>query len=292
MAAAPAFRGSRSRWLLPGIRVTVAESQAKKVAFLREVIRTLGLAAEVWPRRVEEMPAERRFDAVTMRAVEKMAATVEDAAEHVREGGWVAALVGSGIEMTGGGRVPDSRARSIGGCCLLAKCSTWNIGILTACGINDHGHRGHGAAAPIAAGTGCALPWVFCNSSLLLRLAKYLRPWHGGVLYWAPSCRLFRSSHSGLWTSRGSGPGLVVAFVLVHDAARDKESSLQTASSQVSDAEAGAVSGEDSATTPGSGDLKARKAQVGLSVPRGTSSWRSASLRPRDAGPREAKRSH
>lgn len=97
----PGFPGLPIQILLPGVRVTVAESQARKVAFLREVIRTLGLNSEVWPRRVEEMPGNRQFDAVTMRAVEKMAATVEDATARVRENGWVAALVGSGIEITG-----------------------------------------------------------------------------------------------------------------------------------------------------------------------------------------------
>lgn len=97
----PGFPGLPIQMLLPGIRVTVSESQAKKVAFLREVVRVLGLKAEVWPRRVEEMPPERGFDAVTMRAVEKMAATVDQAAERARRGGWVAALVGSGIERAG-----------------------------------------------------------------------------------------------------------------------------------------------------------------------------------------------
>jgi 16S rRNA (guanine527-N7)-methyltransferase len=97
----PGFPGLPIQMLLPGVHVTLAESQAKKVAFLREVIRTLGLSAEIWPRRVEEIPAERRFDAVTMRAVEKMTATVEDVGVRVREGGYVAALVGSEIKLDG-----------------------------------------------------------------------------------------------------------------------------------------------------------------------------------------------
>jgi len=111
----PGFPGLPIQILLPGIHVTVAESQAKKVAFLREVIRTLGLRAEVWPRRVEEMPADRRFDAVTLRAVEKMAATVDEAAARVREGGWIAALVGSGIEIAGAEEflIPGSEHRRL-----------------------------------------------------------------------------------------------------------------------------------------------------------------------------------
>ena len=111
----PGFPGLPLQMLLPEVRVTVAESQAKKVAFLREVIRTLGLSAEVWPRRVEEMPPERRFNAVTMRAVERMASTIEHAAARLCEGGWLAALVGSGIEVPGADqfKVPGSEQRRL-----------------------------------------------------------------------------------------------------------------------------------------------------------------------------------
>ena len=111
----PGFPGLAIQMLLPELHVTVAESQARKVAFLREIIRTLGLRAEVWPRRVEEMPPVRLFDAVTMRAVEKMAATVEDAATRAREGGWVAALVGSQISIPGAEEflIPGSENRRL-----------------------------------------------------------------------------------------------------------------------------------------------------------------------------------
>jgi 16S rRNA (guanine527-N7)-methyltransferase len=111
----PGFPGLPIQMLLPGVRVTVAESQARKVAFLREVIRTLGLGTEVWPRRVEEMPSERRFDAVTMRAVEKMAAAMDGAATRVRKNGWVAALVGSDIDVAGAEEllIPGSEHRRL-----------------------------------------------------------------------------------------------------------------------------------------------------------------------------------
>jgi len=95
----PGFPGLPIQIALPNLRVTVAESQARKVAFLREVIRTLGLPAEVWPHRVEELPEERRFDALTLRAVEKMETAIEAASARVREGGWIAALVGEAINM-------------------------------------------------------------------------------------------------------------------------------------------------------------------------------------------------
>jgi 16S rRNA (guanine527-N7)-methyltransferase len=111
----PGFPGLPIQMALPHLRVTLAESQAKKVAFLREVIRTLGLSAEVWSRRVEEMPPGRRFDAVTMRAVEKMETSIEHAAIRVREGGWVAALVGAEIKLPGAEEfeIPGSERRRL-----------------------------------------------------------------------------------------------------------------------------------------------------------------------------------
>jgi 16S rRNA (guanine527-N7)-methyltransferase len=63
----------------PEIQVTLAESQNKKVSFLREVVRTLGLRPEVWANRAELLPAARHFDTVTLRAVDNMAAAVATA---------------------------------------------------------------------------------------------------------------------------------------------------------------------------------------------------------------------
>ena len=55
------------------MQVTLAESQNKKATFLREVVRTLGLTVEVHAGRVEQLPTARRFDTVTLRAVDNMA---------------------------------------------------------------------------------------------------------------------------------------------------------------------------------------------------------------------------
>lgn len=68
----------------PRIFVTLAESQNKKAAFLREAIRTLNLTTEVWPSRVESMPAQRQFDVVTLRAVEKMDEALASSASRAR----------------------------------------------------------------------------------------------------------------------------------------------------------------------------------------------------------------
>lgn len=71
----------------PEIRVTLAESQNRKAAFLREAIRTLALDADVWSQRVESMPQNRRFDAVTLRAVDQMEAACRTAALRVAPAG-------------------------------------------------------------------------------------------------------------------------------------------------------------------------------------------------------------
>jgi 16S rRNA (guanine527-N7)-methyltransferase len=73
----------------PKIGVTLADSRGKKAAFLQEAVRTLGLKAEVWPGRVETMEQGRVFEAVTLRAVDKMAEACDAAVERLAAGGWL-----------------------------------------------------------------------------------------------------------------------------------------------------------------------------------------------------------
>jgi 16S rRNA (guanine527-N7)-methyltransferase len=68
----------------PELRVVLAESHGKKAAFLNEVARTLGIEVEVVAERVEQMDSGRLFDAVTMRAVEKMGSAIPAAAVRAR----------------------------------------------------------------------------------------------------------------------------------------------------------------------------------------------------------------
>lgn len=82
----------------PEIAVTLAESQGKKAAFLQEAVRTLGVGAEVWGRRAEEMPAERVFDVVTLRAVDNMELALAESGKRVKPGGWMAVLTGEASE--------------------------------------------------------------------------------------------------------------------------------------------------------------------------------------------------
>lgn len=79
------FPGLPIQLLRPDIAVTLAESQGKKAAFLREVIRSLGLPTEVWAHRVEAMPTARRFGVVTLRAVDNMETAVHGAILRAKE---------------------------------------------------------------------------------------------------------------------------------------------------------------------------------------------------------------
>jgi 16S rRNA (guanine527-N7)-methyltransferase len=79
------FPGVPIQLLRPDVRVTLAESQGKKAAFLNEVVRSLGLQSEVWAGRVEAMPAEQRFDMVVLRAVDGMDQAVREARLRAKE---------------------------------------------------------------------------------------------------------------------------------------------------------------------------------------------------------------
>lgn len=68
----------------PELRVTLAESQKKKAAFLREALHEIGLTrAAIHPGRVENLPIAQTFDLVTLRAVDKMAEALDTAFLHM-----------------------------------------------------------------------------------------------------------------------------------------------------------------------------------------------------------------
>jgi 16S rRNA (guanine527-N7)-methyltransferase len=69
----------------PAIRVTLAEAQGKKASFLQEALRVLALTGEVYSGRVEAMPEGNLFDAVSMRAVEKMESAIPIAARRAKK---------------------------------------------------------------------------------------------------------------------------------------------------------------------------------------------------------------
>lgn len=71
----------------PALRITLAESQSKKAAFLQEAVRTLGLNVRVHSGRAETL--KERFDCVTLRAVDRMHEAVRAAAALVQPSGWL-----------------------------------------------------------------------------------------------------------------------------------------------------------------------------------------------------------
>jgi 16S rRNA (guanine527-N7)-methyltransferase len=81
------FPGIPLQMALPGLRVTLAESQGKKASFLREASRSLGLGVEVWSSRVESMPVDRHFDVVAMRAVDHAGAMLPIAQGRISPAG-------------------------------------------------------------------------------------------------------------------------------------------------------------------------------------------------------------
>ena len=79
------FPGIPIQIACPDLRVTLAESQKKKAAFLREVVRELGLGgASVFAGRVEDMPQSSVFDLVALRAVDKMRDALRAALPRIR----------------------------------------------------------------------------------------------------------------------------------------------------------------------------------------------------------------
>ena len=75
----------------PELIVTLAESQNKKAAFLREAIRELGLVpTNVYAGRVEDMPTLQQFDLVTLRAVDRMGLALKTAYLRIKINGWIA----------------------------------------------------------------------------------------------------------------------------------------------------------------------------------------------------------
>ncbi len=76
----------------PEIQVTLGESQAKKATFLRESLRTLGVSnATVHNGRIEDL--EQTFDAVALRAVDKMLEACRIAVRNIGSGGYFALFI-------------------------------------------------------------------------------------------------------------------------------------------------------------------------------------------------------
>ena len=88
------FPGLPIKIFRPALSLTLIESNHKKAAFQREVVRVLALEhVEVLNVRAEECPAV-NYQTVIMRAVEKFTEVLSAAARLVRPGGRIALLIG------------------------------------------------------------------------------------------------------------------------------------------------------------------------------------------------------
>ena len=97
----------------PEIQVTLGESQGKKAAFLREVVRSLGLATTVHAGRAETLDSQ--YDCVILRAVDRMEEAVKIASGLVSPSGLLALVT----------TIQDQASCSAG----LADQFTWEKGI-------------------------------------------------------------------------------------------------------------------------------------------------------------------
>ncbi len=84
------FPGIPIALMRSNLLVTLAESQNKKAAFLREAVRTLGLNTKVHSGRAEDL--KERFDCITLRAVDKMEKAIPAAIDLLAPAGWLAIL--------------------------------------------------------------------------------------------------------------------------------------------------------------------------------------------------------
>jgi 16S rRNA (guanine527-N7)-methyltransferase len=80
----------------PGLRVTLVEANGKKARFLREAVRTLGLAnAEVAQSRIEALERPGAFDAITARALATLPPILEFGGHLLAPGGKLLAMKGA-----------------------------------------------------------------------------------------------------------------------------------------------------------------------------------------------------
>jgi 16S rRNA (guanine527-N7)-methyltransferase len=81
---------------VPALQVTLVESNGKKARFLREAVRTLGLAnLRVAESRAEALDAPGAFDAITARAMATLADLLAAGAHLLRPGGRLLAMKGA-----------------------------------------------------------------------------------------------------------------------------------------------------------------------------------------------------
>jgi 16S rRNA (guanine527-N7)-methyltransferase len=84
------FPGIPVALIRPEIHITLAESQNKKAAFLREAVRVLEIQTKIHSARAEELKT--RFDCITLRAVDNMQKAIPAAIQLLNPTGHLAIL--------------------------------------------------------------------------------------------------------------------------------------------------------------------------------------------------------
>ena len=105
----------------PGLQVTLVESNGKKARFLREAVRTLGLAnARVAESRAEAVQEPAAYDAITARALDTLAGIIKVGGHLLKPGGKLLAMKGIRPEeeiavLPAGWTLSDVRALAVPG---------------------------------------------------------------------------------------------------------------------------------------------------------------------------------
>ncbi len=96
VGSGPGFPGLPVKIWAPRLRLTLIESNHKKVAFLRELVRTLTLSdVNVFAGRAEDYPSQAvRGDVVMLRAVERFESVLPTSVGLLNPGGRLAILIG------------------------------------------------------------------------------------------------------------------------------------------------------------------------------------------------------
>ena len=116
------FPGVPCAILRAEVQVTLAEAHRKKASFLAEVQRVLGIHFAVYGGRVEEMDTGKRFDVITLRAVERMERASRSALDRLAPAGILMILTTNQglrsletalpeVRWIEAGRLPHSRER-------------------------------------------------------------------------------------------------------------------------------------------------------------------------------------
>jgi len=96
LGTGPGLPGVPLALALPGLQVTLVESNGKKARFLREVVRALALGnVQVVQSRIEAFAAPGQFSAITARALDTLAGIVAVGGHLLADGGQLLAMKGA-----------------------------------------------------------------------------------------------------------------------------------------------------------------------------------------------------